>query len=45
MGEMLIVHAPPRLSATERWTIQVKVLMMCLHENIVPLLGIATDPW
>lgn len=37
--------APEALQGLQNFQREVKVLMMCLHENIVPLLGIATDPW
>ncbi|CAN0552863.1 unnamed protein product, partial [Ectocarpus sp. 12 AP-2014] len=37
--------SPQALQGLQNFQREVKVLMMCLHENIVPLLGIATDPW
>eukprot|EP00904_Undaria_pinnatifida_P010258 jgi/Undpi1/6362/HiC_scaffold_20.g08843.m1 len=36
---------PEALQGLQNFQREIKVLMMCLHENIVPLLGIATDPW
>ncbi|CAN0130149.1 unnamed protein product, partial [Ectocarpus fasciculatus] len=37
--------SPQALQGLQNFQREIKVLMMCLHENIVPLLGIATDPW